>query len=838
MSRQLAFSFWRHTAAIAIGILIALVATSSGRSQTTESIDVRMIKGLQQRRLFDLARIHAESAMQNAARPVDKVILAVALIETLTQQAAATQGADRQIGWSAVAEKAQALRAELANAPRSILLTVQSSLIDQAKLEQLVREIEVGIGDESTRVQAQELARSVQRDLEQIRDQVTRLISIPDSARNTDDLSSSELLTLRYNLEYQAIHALMQIGQLFPANDHASRADVMVRVEQQLQSVLQSVSPDQTLWWTIQRDRLASARLIADWSQVSAIVASLPDTLPDALSRNRIQAELILVRLAQNRPDEARKLVGESSDASDLPELDMARLRLFAFLATAETADSAAWQQRAMDLARQIELAHGGYWGRRASLMLVGEMADSAAGGNLDLLVRVAAEAQRKKQWPEAIKALDAAFEQSLAENNRELAYKVGFRAAAIQQDLKQYPLAADRFEKLATDFADNPDAHSAHLLACWNLSKTVGSDKELFDRYQQMLEHNILTWPDSSSADQTRIWLAGIHHRKSEYGPAMALLANVGPESPLLRAAIEQLRQVIPLRITQAQSASEDPLPMLTIIAQQLEAVASSIDETTASDDSKALRHDAISLLGELRWLYGVPDTPDVVDELAQWIESSGKDGEKRRWRVLQIVRGASSGATENAIHALLANLSPDAETLELLRIGLTGSLRADKGKVPEGCRAAFLAAADRFATLIESANARQRYLWDLAQVQMLVESGNSASIDKIEAIALRYPRDQAMQQLLGDVLLNAAATDAGRVETALAQWRRIASATRQQSEEWFAAKLNVARLLDANNQRDDARKMLEYMQVVPPGWKNSAYASQFDQLLAELKK
>ena len=93
-------------------------------------------------------------------------------------------------------------------------------------------------------------------------------------------------------------------------------------------------------------------------------------------------------------------------------------------------------------------------------------------------------------------------------------------------------------------------------------------------------------------------------------------------------------------------------------------------------------------------------------------------------------------------------------------------------------------------------------------------------------------------MQQHLGEVLLKAASTDNSRIREALAQWRRIASANRQQSDEWFAAKLNVARMLVADNQRDDARKMLEYMQAVPPGWKDAANAAEFDRLLAELKK
>ena len=69
------------------------------------------------------------------------------------------------------------------------------------------------------------------------------------------------------------------------------------------------------------------------------------------------------------------------------------------------------------------------------------------------------------------------------------------------------------------------------------------------------------------------------------------------------------------------------------------MEVVASSIDESAAGDESRALCHDAVSLLGELRWLYGVLDAPDVVDELAQRIKGAADDSKKQRWQVLQIV-------------------------------------------------------------------------------------------------------------------------------------------------------------------------------------------------------
>jgi hypothetical protein len=819
--------------------MLGLLFAGSSRAQPDEGIDVRTIKGLAQRRLFDLARVHAESALQSATRPADQVALAVALLDAMAQQAATASGPQRDSAWAEVAEMARQLQSRLATAPRSVLLDVQSALVDQTRLQQLVREIDIEIADETARRQAQDLARSVQRELEQIRTRITRMINQPDSTRADDELSGAALLTLRYNIEYQATRALLQAGLLYPASEQASRADVMVRVEQQLQSVLQSVSPDQPLWWTIQADRLLAARSVSDWNLVSAIAASLPEQPPDALSRERLQSEMIQVRIAQNRLEEASRLVGNSSGASSLPELDMARLQLYSALSRQPGSEGSPWQQRALELARQVESAHGDYWGRRASLIVVGAATTGDSDGNLDLLLRIATEAQRKKQWSEAIKALDAAFAVAVAGNNSELAWTTGFRAAAILQDQQQYGIAATRYEELASRFAENPEAHAAWLMACWNLSRTIGGDQALFDKYQQMLEDGLQTWPDSSSADQFRIWLAAVRQRQRQFGPALALLAAVKFDSPLLASAVEQIRQLIPMHIGQARSSGEETMPLLIIVARLMEsALAANTASTTPQSgfDRDTLRDELMTLLAEMRWFYGVQDTVDTVETLASAAADRSENRLANHWRVLQIVRSVWTDIPPETVGQLLGQLTPDEESLQALRTGLSGAFNVQPA--PLACKQTLLIALDRFQGAIDAGSERNQYLWYSAAMEALVEIGDTRGLELATRIAPRYPRDSAIQLGLGQLLLTAAAEDTSQAGRALAQWRKIASASRPQSNEWFTARLNVARLLAGSGQREEARKMLEYLQAVPPGWKNAANAADFEQLLGELKK
>ena len=71
-----------------------------------------------------------------------------------------------------------------------------------------------------------------------------------------------------------------------------------------------------------------------------------------------------------------------------------------------------------------------------------------------------------------------------------------------------------------------------------------------------------------------------------------------------------------------------------------------------------------------------------------------------------------------------------------------------------------------------------------------------------------------------------------------ALRQWRRIAAMARPRTELWFEAKLQVAQLLVSGGQPGEARKLLEFIRAVPPGWNNSPLAGQFEQLLNGLPR
>jgi hypothetical protein len=69
------------------------------------------------------------------------------------------------------------------------------------------------------------------------------------------------------------------------------------------------------------------------------------------------------------------------------------------------------------------------------------------------------------------------------------------------------------------------------------------------------------------------------------------------------------------------------------------------------------------------------------------------------------------------------------------------------------------------------------------------------------------------------------------------LAQWRKVSAGVRDRSDEWYEAKYQVARLLLESGQKAEAKKLLDYLSVVPPGWGESRWKQQFDALYARCK-
>jgi tetratricopeptide (TPR) repeat protein len=105
--------------------------------------------------------------------------------------------------------------------------------------------------------------------------------------------------------------------------------------------------------------------------------------------------------------------------------------------------------------------------------------------------------------------------------------------------------------------------------------------------------------------------------------------------------------------------------------------------------------------------------------------------------------------------------------------------------------------------------------------------------AIETLEALAKELPRRLDVQLRLARAL----AQSPQKPAEALAQWRKVSAGVRDRSDEWYEAKYQVARLLLESGQKAEAKKLLDYLSVVPPGWNDSTWKQQFDALYERCK-
>jgi hypothetical protein len=815
---------WIIAGFLCLQAALSAAAPDAAVAQPDSAITVRTIDGLKQRRLFDLAIRYAESVLaDDDTGQAARVDVAVALIDTLGQRA--FQGRDSEL-WEAARRTARDLQQRI-RAPREILIAVQFALLDQLQLEKWVRQVETGTASEEIRQQALAIAPRLVTQLEQLQQETTVLLNRRPGPREEDSwFSPNELLTLRYNLQYQTARALQHRAALYGEQQELSRNDVLKLVEDQLVSVLQAVGPEQDLWWRVQADRLAMAGTIGDFRAADQLFQSLPLTASLPSSRQLVDAEWIRILTRRERFDDAVAVAGKHTQASSTPALDLARAELFVVMAG--HTDDPTWKQRALDLTASMEEVHGGYWGRLASLAVVGSAsANLAAESSLDLLIRVADEAQRKQQWDEALQALDTAAARASAAGSRERAWQLGFRAASIEQTRQHHEAAAARFEQLASEYSDLPEAHAGYLMACWNLTRPTDQDAARTRRYEDLLVRLIETWPRSSSADQARIWLAAIRRARKNWPAAIGLLLDVNAASPLFEKAVTDLRDAAGRLLRSQEFSAESKANVRAALVVRLYPLWQ-LEPAGLPDNWPNTRARIILQLVELQALFDATLPGDLSQPLEDLlIEATTPDD-------VRVSAMALAYVLDQRAISLATSAEDRQRQLTIIREGLAPRDDvAGTGQRPDR----LVEAARQFEAEIDELPESQQLEWDQLTIDALASTGHFAdAIEKASELASRYPRNASVQIRLARLLTRTAESSAEALPRALLQWRKVARSSRQNSDTWYLAKYQVAKLLTDQGQRADALKLLNFIRAVPPGWGEAINAGDFDALYRKL--
>lgn len=829
-------------------LAVLLVMCVSARGDEPLSPEQQMAAGLRGRMLYDLADLYCDG--QLAKKELSAVAQAELLVEKVqTQMARAIQTppAERPAAWNRAREVAESFVAENPAHPRRLLVRVQAGLASLAEARLVLQELSVQAGPDNGRAEALEQLRAARSDFEGILKEVRE--ALPTAPAKRDDsgrLTNLQLQALQANLEFQIGTCHMLRGELYDSSRLADRLDALSSAEKSFESVLRVTDAEGGLWFNVQLERVEVARLLGESSEARQRLGSLDlAKLPANLRPGYWEQQLELATTTRDIGAQLEQ-VGRLPERS--PQLELAGLRavLRAAGMSPET-ERDRWLNSAAELTRQIETRYGGYWGRLAELTLVGatgsesvtpvnpvdpEMppANSSAGA-IEILIRTGDNAAREQRGDDALrawrKAIATAQEGPQSEAVWKLVMQAHLKVGRVLEERKAFREAADELLKGVGLQPQNELAPWLQLQAAWCVAQTAATSPEAMTEYRRLLEQHVQQYPAAATLNPALLWLARLESSAGNYRRAADLYLRVDPASEQALVAATELGQVSGRYL---ESLSGQPDRAQSEARSLSDAIAAKFSAATGgkgiagSDSTRALLLSACSL--GLR--YGTLGSKQIADWLNAslagvalddaWREPAGAHllaalslDQEQQGRALELVGALRLPSSLELALQLLEPVAARNPAANPLRLAVIAQLLAIAGEEPT----------KRIELLLQ-----QAAIWEA--------SGEEAkALASLEELAGQLPRRLDVQLQLARSL----AKSPERQEAALSQWRRVSAGVKDRSDEWYEAKYQVARLLLESGKPTEAKQLLDYLSVVPPGWSQSKWKREFDELHARCK-
>ena len=550
-------------------VLIGLLSSVAFAAEPSR--DERFLAGLRERGLHELAETYCRDRLtQPDLSPRDRAELTIQWTRTLAQHAVNAPPEARGPVWRQAQQVVDDFLRRHPQNPRRRLVRLQGALAHLARGELGRQESEIVPNGQPTLDEARSELHAAIRELEALADEVDAALraSATRPDERTDRLTADELASLGKNVQYQLARARRNQGLCFAAAS-ADRTNSLTRAVELLAPLTKLDSAD-PLAWKSRVDQIVCYRLLADHAAASRMLEALTARKPPSAIGLRAQAERIRLALDAGRLAEAlamlelpRRLEGITS-----PQLDYARLEacLAGWRAASQSGNNAGaqrWQTLAGKMLRQIETEHGLYWTRRGEMLLAGVFQTAVESGDLETLVRAAKSFYLSGRLDDALAGYDRAATMAAEQGSDARALELAYVAAMIQQKRGRHRDAMTRCRRAAMAMPRADKASETHLQAIRNAaevakSKAAGS----LDRYAQMLEEHLQTWPGSTTANQARWWLGRLRQHRRDWPRAIEAYSRISADDanrPAAVAAVAQCYQAwIGARRASDQSTAE----------------------------------------------------------------------------------------------------------------------------------------------------------------------------------------------------------------------------------------------------------------------------------------
>ncbi len=805
--------------------------------------EIEMIQGLRVRLLFDQADVWS---LQQLAKFSDDQRatgdLVIEQIKTQMARAMLTNPEQRPAAWEKTRQLGQDFLLRHPSHPRRLLIQTQMALARMAEAKLWSQEYLLNPNDPRLQPLALETYRTVRSELESLQRDATQALAAANSRRaEPSELTADELRSLMANLKFQLAVSNLQRAELFPIDDRANRDDALLMVLKTLDSILASVDDSNDLWWSTQFSRAEAQRLLGQSAEAESALTQLPLKDLPAHKLSELRQQQLELAAAGAQPERHLELIPLYQQvASPSPALDIALMRYLVRLSQAGIAvQGDSWLDKAASLTRRIESRHGTYWGRVAERILIGgagqvqtsPMPSQTTNKNWEVIVRVGETAVREQRIPDAITAYEQASQlardgATSAEQWRNV-FQIQMKLAEIYEQQKSFDQAARLLTETSRWQPELPASSSLHLRAIWCWAQQAAQSKTDREQYRQSLQQHLEWWPQADSANQARIWSARLATADGDLQAALENYVTVRPQDALALTAAKEFGPVFrsflqsPKFTADAAKVTERVRTWLVQL-QQLEQATGYRDKTTdnwsrrywlTSRLATGLQYGLISPEVALATLEETISTSlDTVD--APWTYTA-----QALWVASQSLQGQTAVQVQPALDIIANEIEP---LLMIWQIIDSPYVDADARTLP--LRRWIL---DR---LIALSSTQYRLGWQLKAIDLRIASQAFGEAENLASELIKVnPQSLDLQLRLARALQG----QSDRQSEALGQWRKIAARASEQTDGWFEAKYEVARLLLESGQKAQAKQLLDYMAAIPPGWAKSARRDAFDALL-----
>ena len=773
-------------------------------AQVFDGREQNLVNGLRDRGLYWLAEKHClELLERQGLTNTDHASIAVERIRN--QTSAALAGGAQAEGLRKVDHIVEEFgRSQGAN-PRVVLVGLQQALAHISFANMIEREVAAESADQERRAAGLDELRNARSILDRHRRKSTRILrQAANGNRTPGSLSSEQLRNLITSFDYQLAIVNLTTAQLLSNQtemERLDRIDSLGRVLEQLSAVRASVSNTRALWWKTWINEATCRRMMGDVDAAARLLQTMQTKKRPKATDGLLLQEEIELAIAIGDSSQMQALARKAMKLSVDEETEIALLRLLV---------RAGQVKLASGFAARIAARSQPYWTRRADIAL---LSGSAAGSPMvrtsgagdaatRLLLQAAQKADEAGNFEAALKGYRSVAEAQFSSGERAKGLATTAMAGKLLEKQNRHDEAADVYLRPAATYRDETLAPSIHLRGCWNLSKAKS------DSFSDALKFHIDSWPKSETANQARLWLGSSFCARKKFVEAVEVLLKSSSESGQFPAAVNLAKSAgrKQLLIVASGNATTKQLAK-RILGYWLDAY-----EVCESNAKPSL---AVAM-AELGFAWDAEpnlDTRARLEELAS-LPSARSAPEFLYW--LGVAKG-SLAEIESANQLAFAEDNVLQLLRSLNRIDSDSALAAIKLKIVDNAIS---------ATTVD----RLRYEFKLIRAAALVELGQREdALQVLNQLVNSDPGNLAAKLALARIL---------PPEAALKLWRTIASRTKAQSNAWFEAKYNVARLLASSGQREEAAKMLKYIKAIEPGWRESRLSGKFDRLLQKVTK